>query len=140
MKRDETERRRDWLRLWPGWHTLIEPTIGSTPGAPDVHLVSSDPPFPPGWVEFKALDGSGLFQMRREQVFWARNYCAFDRRAALVVLGRDNWWAIPLLSIGQRPFLKNYDPGMFPHLRVAGLNPPSIPLTVALETAYDLKG
>lgn len=134
MQRVENELRRDWLDLWDGHHSLVEPSIGSTSGVPDTHLVAEG--FAPGWVEFKALE-DGMFDLRPAQRLWAREYCAHTDRVALVALGREVWYAVPMRAIIAKPPLKHYDPRMFPHVRVAW-EADSAPLPTLLERCYAL--
>jgi hypothetical protein len=56
MGREELKLRARWLAEWAGMVTCIEPSIGSTFGAPDVHLVN------------ETVDG---FVVLGQQGFWA---------------------------------------------------------------------
>ena len=88
--REELKLRPLWLSQWPGHVTLVEPSIGSTFGAPDASLVADY--FTPGWVEFKAMDKEGWFKMRPEQRAWARDFMKHSRRCALVIMDSEGFY------------------------------------------------
>ena len=106
--RDELLLRPKWLEKWPGFASLIEPSIGSTSGVPDVHLVADE--FLPGWVEFKALEGedSNLFKIRPEQKAWMRDYLPFDKRVALCLMDKKGWCLLPVSDIVQASWQRQY--------------------------------
>jgi hypothetical protein len=102
--RDEIVLRQKWLEDWPGHATLIEPTIGSTAGAPDASLVAKS--FEPGWVEFKALDPDGLFKMEPSQRLWMRDFIRSSSRCAIVAMDNLGFFTIPIwevLRLGYQP-------------------------------------
>lgn len=114
MKRDEIEWRREWLSDWQGCHWPIEPGLGAAFGIPDTHLVGDR--FAPGWVEFKALDGEGLFKMRAAQRLFFRRFIPFCSRACVIVLDGKGYWAIPGRSIAASPTTP-LSPGALPGAR-----------------------
>lgn len=103
--RDELLLRPRWLREWPGHFSLIEFGLGSSSGVPDAHLVAKG--FPPGWVEFKAVNGEGLFKLRPQQRLWTREFLPYCSRVACVVLSDLGWWTFPgrEVALGQARFL-----------------------------------
>jgi hypothetical protein len=134
--RDEILLRPKWLAAWPGQYTLIEPSIGSTAGAPDAFLVSCD--FPPGWVEFKALDEFGMFHLRPAQRSWAREFLSYSSRVALCVMDKTGWHLLSMRRIVAAPFQRNYhlakfsaEDRMLRWERTASVNLPSL-----LERVY----
>src|SRR5688572_5144710 len=90
IQREELKLRSLWLAEWPGHATLVEPSIGSTFGAPDASLVAHN--FAPGWVEFKAMDTDGWFKVRPDQRAWAREFVKFSPRIALVIMDDEGFY------------------------------------------------
>ena len=101
MNRDEIEWRSGWLDDWPGRFWLVEPTIGSTFGIPDTHVVATN--FAPGWVEFKAIDDNGQFKVRPAQRLFFKTFCQYSTRAAVIVLDGQGFWAIPGRTMALQP-------------------------------------
>lgn len=91
--RDELLLRPKWLDEWDGIYSLIEPSIGSTAGVPDAHLIGQG--FLPGWVEFKALDEKREFKLRPAQRRWMLDHLPFTRRIAVVLLEEEGCWTFP---------------------------------------------
>jgi hypothetical protein len=92
----EIEWRKRWLAEWPGHITCVEPTIGSTDGAPDVMLAcrSSLCHFDPGWVEFKWIE-DGSVKLEASQRFWMRQFLRHSNRVAVVSMDRDGFYIHP---------------------------------------------
>jgi len=93
MGREELDLRKDWLRLWPGHATMVEPAKGSTFGTPDASLFHAE--FS-GWVEFKVAEASGDFKCRAPQLRWHRAFLeAGGSQALFAVLDREGFWLLP---------------------------------------------
>lgn len=92
MDREEIALRKDWLAGWLGHVTRVEPTIGSTNGAPDVHLAWDGMTC---WVEFKIADEHGNFALLADQRLWHRAYCAHSRNAIVCPMDKEGFWLIP---------------------------------------------
>src|SRR5690349_11379619 len=95
--RDEINWRKPWLDEWPGHVSLVEPSLGSTAGIPDAHLVAQR--FPPGWVEFKALDHEGAFKLEPSQRLWGKDFVRYSNRCAYVVLDPKGFQTFSLRDI-----------------------------------------
>ena len=75
MQRPEITLRKPWLRAWPGQVSLVEPSLGSTPGVPDTWVsYHGERLHLEGWVEFKLREPNGSFQIRPKQRLWHREY------------------------------------------------------------------
>lgn len=88
--REELALRPLWLAEWPGHATLVEPTLGSDAGVPDVSLVARS--FHPGWVEFKALDQEGCVSLEPTQRLWMRQFLKHSSRCAVVSMDKEGFY------------------------------------------------
>ena len=91
MARAELELRPQWLSHWHGHITLVEPTIGSTNGAPDAHLSWDDTSL---WVEFKVAEDDGSFLIRPQQRLWHRSYIKHSSDSWVVVMDKEGFWMV----------------------------------------------
>lgn len=108
--------RPKWLECWPGHVTLVEPSVGSTFGAPDASLVADR--FPPGWVEFKAMDEDGWFVMRPEQRMWAKDFLRHSNRAALVIMDNEGFYITHIREVVASSYQPQYHaPSLRSHYR-----------------------
>jgi hypothetical protein len=92
MGREELKLRARWLAEWAGMVTCIEPSIGSTFGAPDVHLVNETVD---GFAEFKVVEAEGTFDIRKNQRLWHLRYQKYKPNSCFVVLCQQGFWALP---------------------------------------------
>lgn len=138
VQRDELLLRPKWLACWEGHVSFIEPSIGSSAGVPDVHLI--DHGFDPGWVEFKALDGHGTFKLKPEQRGWMRSYSVFSSRCAVVVMDALGFYTIPMRPFLERDYRRFYSPHdllpgpLYPYMKWEGLR--KAHLIISLREAY----
>lgn len=97
MEREEILLRSGWLKIWPGHSTRVEPAIGGSTGVPDVSLLHADY-F--GWAEFKVADCDGIFELRRRQKRWHRDFLAAGGwQAVFIVMDREGFWVIPSRAV-----------------------------------------
>jgi hypothetical protein len=89
MGREELQLRARWLSQWSGMVTCIEPTTGSTFGAPDVHVANAAVD---GFIEFKVLDEGGTFMMRQNQRIWHAKYQKLRANSGFCILCQQGFW------------------------------------------------
>jgi hypothetical protein len=92
MGREELQLRARWLSHWCGMVTRIEPTTGSTLGAPDVHLANESVD---GFLEFKIVEPGGTFDIRQNQVVWHSRYVDFKSNSGFCVMCPQGFWMMP---------------------------------------------
>jgi hypothetical protein len=92
MGREELKLRSRWLSQWCGMVTCIEPSIGSTFGAPDVHVANV---VVDGFIEFKVLETGGTFKIRQNQRIWHAKYQRIRPNSAFCILCQQGFWLIP---------------------------------------------
>lgn len=92
MGREEFQLRARWLSQWSGMVTCIEPTIGSTFGAPDVHLANAAVD---GFVEFKVLEAGGTFKIRQNQRIWHAKYQRIRSNSGFCIVCQQGFWMMP---------------------------------------------
>lgn len=92
MGREELKLRARWLSQWSGMVTRIEPTIGSTFGAPDVHVGNAAVD---GFIEFKVLETGGTFRIRQNQRIWHAKYQRIRANSGFCILCQQGFWIIP---------------------------------------------
>jgi hypothetical protein len=113
-QRPELAWRPDWLAEWPGHVSLIEPSIGSTFGVPDVSLVARG--FDPGWNEFKWMDEDGRFVLRPEQRAWMRDFIRHSSRCAITVMNELGFLTIPIREVLRGPYQSSYSAPSLPSI------------------------
>lgn len=92
MGREEFKLRAKWLSSFSGMVTCIEPSTGSTFGAPDTHLVNASVD---GFIEFKMIEVGGTFLMRQNQRIWHMKYQKYRPNSGFCILSPQGFWLIP---------------------------------------------
>jgi hypothetical protein len=92
MGRDEFKLRSRWLSQWCGMVTRIEPSTGSTFGAPDVHVANASVA---GFVEFKVVEAGGTFSIRQNQRLWHAKYQRISPNSAFCIVCQQGFWMLP---------------------------------------------
>ena len=92
MGREEFKLRARWLANFTGLVTRIEPTVGSTAGAPDVHLTNAAID---GWVEFKIVEACGTYVIRPSQLVWHSKYSSIRNNSCFCIMCPQGFWLIP---------------------------------------------
>jgi hypothetical protein len=67
----------------------IEPAVGSTSGIPDTLLVRQELLH---FVEFKSLEGDGLFTIRPTQRLWHKAFCQHSEASSFCIVNQEGWW------------------------------------------------
>src|SRR3546814_9284520 len=93
--RDEIILRRKWLDAWPGTYSLIEPSIGSTPGFPDC-VAEYEGLL--GLVEFK-VEKDGAIILEATQRLWLLDHIENNKRIALVALNSKGFFTVPAILV-----------------------------------------
>jgi hypothetical protein len=120
MKRPELSLRSHWLKAWPGKASRIEPSIGSTPGFPDIwacHKGSA------GLIEFKALDEEAHVTLEPSQRLWLIENIPHYDRVLIVTLSEQGCYLLPAPPLVHK--------GM--PLRFPGIGPTFLPWTALVS-------
>ena len=98
----EHEKKRLFLKAWDGFHSNVEPSLGSSFGHPDTLLARDDLV---ALVEFKRMNFDGGFSLKRTQSNWHREFNKHSGIAWWCILGSDRYYLLrsPLVieSIGK---------------------------------------
>lgn len=97
--RDEIALRKRWISAWPGSVSLIEPTIGSTPGFPDAFCMCRKEA---GLVEFKVIDDDCVFELEPSQRLWLIENIPHYRRVIIVCMNEGGFYSVPAPLIVER--------------------------------------